>query len=204
MIVRATIDDLDAIVDTLVESHLDYVWEVWALDCPRDERCRRLTTAFRVDLEVVALPHGSVWRTADATSVAVWLPSDVHTLLDDGDRDLLDQVADQTFGPRFELLTDVEAHIACCAAEADWLLATMGTRPDAQRRGLGSAVLRPMLDRLDNERATARLETSTPENVRFYERLGFAVDARVHELPHGAPVTWTMRRATRPGSGRSS
>jgi ribosomal protein S18 acetylase RimI-like enzyme len=69
----------------------------------------------------------------------------------------------------------------------------MGTLPARQRQGLGSDVLAPMLDRLDREQQSARLETNTTGNVSFYERHGFEVVAEL-ELPHGAPATWFMHR----------
>jgi GNAT superfamily N-acetyltransferase len=73
-----------------------------------------------------------------------------------------------------------------------WHLGVLGVRPDRQRRGLGSAVCAPMLDRADGERMPVLLETATPSNLPFYERLGFAVRRRT-DLPDGPPV-WTMWR----------
>jgi GNAT superfamily N-acetyltransferase len=76
---------------------------------------------------------------------------------------------------------------ACPAAE--WHLATMGTRPDRRRRGLGS----PMLGRWDEWSQSARLKTSSADNVRLYERPGFEIVVEL-ELPEGAPTTWVMHR----------
>ena len=84
------------------------------------------------------------------------------------------------------------------SAPADWRLATMGTRPAHRRRGLGSAVLQPMLDRLDRTAETARLETSDSNNVGFYASLGFCVTAELNDLPHDAPTTWIMDRPPQP------
>jgi hypothetical protein len=49
-----------------------------------------------------------------------------------------------------------------------------------------------MLHRADREQVPVLLETATPANLPFYERLGFHVRSRV-DLPDGPPV-WTMWR----------
>jgi GNAT superfamily N-acetyltransferase len=56
-----------------------------------------------------------------------------------------------------------------------WFLLSMGTRPDRQRQGIGSAVLRPVLERAE----VARLETSSRENLIFYATPGFERTALV-------------------------
>lgn len=42
-----------------------------------------------------------------------------------------------------------------------------------QSKGVGSAVIRDMLDRCDTEGMPAYLESSNPRNVPFYARHGF-------------------------------
>lgn len=192
---RATADDLDVVVEVLVAAHLDYAWEAWAL--PDGDRASALTMLYRTDLVELAFPFGEVWRTACGRSAAVWLPAEAFGLLDDVRRGRLDCAARDAFGDRFDVLAAVDEVIGAARPSADWYLATMGTRPDAQRLGLGRAVAAPRLAALDATGATAALETSTPGNVAFYRRLGFDVVAELAELPHGAPTTWVMHR--RPG-----
>jgi hypothetical protein len=50
-----------------------------------------------------------------------------------------------------------------------------------------------MLEQLDQQHGTARLETSTNTNVRFYQQHGFRVVCEL-DLPHRAPTTWIMHR----------
>jgi ribosomal protein S18 acetylase RimI-like enzyme len=71
-------------------------------------------------------------------------------------------------------------------------LAILGVDPEAQRRGLGSRLLRPVLARCDRERVPAYLESSKEANIAFYERHGFAVTDEV-ALPRG-PRLWLMWR----------
>lgn len=76
--------------------------------------------------------------------------------------------------------------------EPHWYLALLGTEPAQQGRGLGSALIAPMLARCDDEGTLAYLESSKRENLPFYERHGFAV-VRELRLPDGPPL-WPMLR----------
>lgn len=76
-----------------------------------------------------------------------------------------------------------------------YYLAVLGTEPDAQGRGLGSAVLAPVLERCDNDQVGAYLESSKERNVAFYARHGFRVLAEIR-LPRG-PLMWRMWRDPR-------
>jgi GNAT superfamily N-acetyltransferase len=77
-----------------------------------------------------------------------------------------------------------------------WYLALLGTHPDHQGRGVGSAVLEPVLQRCDLDGAGAYLESSKPENVPFYERHGFRVTDVI--TPGGSPPMTLMWRDPQP------
>lgn len=74
-------------------------------------------------------------------------------------------------------------------------LSVLGVSPEAQGTGLGSQLLRPMLDRCDREGVGAYLESSKERNVPFYERHGFRVAQEV-SFPRG-PRMWAMWRDPR-------
>jgi GNAT superfamily N-acetyltransferase len=70
----------------------------------------------------------------------------------------------------------------------------LSVRPECQRRGLGSALVEPILDRADRDALPCWLETFDPANVAFYQRFGFEViDPALPAIPGGPPLT-TMRR----------
>jgi GNAT superfamily N-acetyltransferase len=77
-----------------------------------------------------------------------------------------------------------------------WYLALLGTHPADQGKGLGSAVLRPVLDRCDDEGLGAYLESSKESNIPFYRRHGFEVTGRL-DAPGGAPPLHLMWRDPR-------
>lgn len=78
-------------------------------------------------------------------------------------------------------------------AEPHFYLSVVGTDPRRQGRGIGSALLAPVLDRCDARALPAFLECSKESNVRFYSRLGFVVTDRI-VLPEGPPL-WLMWRS---------
>ena len=74
-----------------------------------------------------------------------------------------------------------------------YYLPFVGVRPEWQGRGLGAALLRPILDRCDRERVPAYLEASAPRNRDLYMRHGFAVTEEFR-LGKGSPPLWRMWR----------
>ncbi|MDO8616135.1 MAG: GNAT family N-acetyltransferase [Dehalococcoidia bacterium] len=74
-----------------------------------------------------------------------------------------------------------------------WYLAALGVDPPRQGRGLGSALIQPVLRRADAERLPCYLETGREINVTFYGKHGFEV-VRTGNAPMGGPRYWTMRR----------
>jgi GNAT superfamily N-acetyltransferase len=79
-----------------------------------------------------------------------------------------------------------------------FFLPFVGVEPAQQGRGVGSALLRPVLERCDREDVPAYLEASSPRNRVLYERHGFVTFG---ELPllRGCPPVWMMWRE--PGGG---
>jgi GNAT superfamily N-acetyltransferase len=79
--------------------------------------------------------------------------------------------------------------------EPHWYLQMLGTDPSAQGRGVGSALLRTVLDRCDEAGARVYLEASKEKNVPFYVRHGFVVSEEM-QVPRG-PRVWAMWRDPR-------
>lgn len=79
--------------------------------------------------------------------------------------------------------------------EPHYYLSVLGTDPEQQGRGIGSALIAPVIAQCDATGQAAYLESSKESNVAFYERHGFAVTERM-ELPGGPPL-WLMWRAPR-------
>ena len=74
-----------------------------------------------------------------------------------------------------------------------WYLWALGVHPDQQGQGIGSALLKPILDRADEEGLPCYLETQTEPNARFYEKRGFSV-IESGDVPSHGVTFWTMVR----------
>jgi GNAT superfamily N-acetyltransferase len=80
--------------------------------------------------------------------------------------------------------------------EEHYYLEALGTRQDMQSKGVGSAVIRDMLDRCDREGMPAYLESSNVRNVPFYARHGFVTTGEI-VAGKGAPTVTAMWRDPR-------
>ena len=68
-----------------------------------------------------------------------------------------------------------------------WYLQFVAVDPDDQGQGLGSRLLRSVLDRADADGTPAYLEATSERNRALYERHGFRVIDEIH-LPDGPTV----------------
>jgi GNAT superfamily N-acetyltransferase len=94
-------------------------------------------------------------------------------------------------------------HAREMAATPHWYVFIVGVAPEVQRQGIGGSLLTPIHEEADRESIPCYLETMVIENVRFYEKPGFAVvdsgATSVGEVPF-----WAMRReATQSDVGTS-
>jgi ribosomal protein S18 acetylase RimI-like enzyme len=171
---------------------------------PRDH-VDRIEGLQRLFMDRVALPYGEVWVAVDddeqLLSVALWsLPTTAEST-----SDLHDMTRERALleGSRHEASAAADAVVAPLRPTTPhYYLGAVGTRTDHQRRGLGTAVLAPMLARADAAGVDVYLETSALANVEFYRSLDFViVDALT--IADGGPNVWAMLR-TRDGSRAGS
>lgn len=163
---------------------------------PRERsRDRHVERSFQLSLRRLA-PQGQLYTTADHAGAALWaLPGQWR-------EDLRASIATLTLLPpllprlvrTMRAMTRIEiAH----PLQEHFYLSVLGTAPERRHRGIGSALLQPVLDLCDAERTPAYLETATQENVGFYARHGFDVQRRL-DLPGGAPSLWLLWRPPQP------
>jgi ribosomal protein S18 acetylase RimI-like enzyme len=163
------------------------------------DRRRRLglNSFFRSQVGRQFLPDGHVYVAGDdLAGAAVWGPPDRRR---DGLRELarLLPTAPYLISPRalraLRLLFEVDS---LHPTEPHWYLATLGTAPERQHQGIGSALLRSMLTHADEEGQPAYLESSKERNVGFYSRFGFDVIEELRSKTGGPPI-WRMWREPR-------
>jgi GNAT superfamily N-acetyltransferase len=187
---RATEDDVHRLKGMLAEAFFDDPVFAWLMP-EDDKRLARLRRYFGVDLRHYSLPRGCVWTTGDLTGAALTLPPGKWRV--PARTTMLHGTA---FGARMPRAARMGATMEWRHAHElrapHYYVRDIGVHPESQGGGLGSALMRPTLDRCDRERLPAYIEASSVRSAALYERLGFQ---HVKELRvGGSPPLWLMIR----------
>jgi ribosomal protein S18 acetylase RimI-like enzyme len=193
---RATAQDVPRLQAMLAEAFFDDPVFGWLI--PNDTKRRaRLRRYFGIELRQYALPHGRVWTTGDLAGAMLSLSPGkwrvpLHTTLLHGSAFGVQVAKAARFGAAMEW------RHARHMRKPHYYVRDIGVHPHAQGRGLGSALMRPLLDRCDQEGLPAYIEASSERSAALYERLGFQ---HVKELRVGdSPPLWLMIRLSSPSS----
>ncbi|HLN43440.1 MAG TPA: GNAT family N-acetyltransferase [Acidimicrobiales bacterium] len=195
---RVVPSDVGTLVEVLARAFDDDPVPQWLFRGDRRRR-RGLRAFFAIQLRHTYLERGEVYTTEDLAGAALWSPPGRAR---PGWRDLVRLV------PVMPYLTGLgrdapEAARLLSAVDAarprdpHWYLATLGTDPDRQRTGVGSALLGSVLHEVDAEGLPAYLESSKESNLSFYNQHGFEVTGEIR-TPRGGPTLWLMWRQARP------
>jgi ribosomal protein S18 acetylase RimI-like enzyme len=193
---RAGPPEAGPIAEALARAFFDDPVFSWVLrDDPR--RMRPLRSGFELFLRRVWLEEQATYTTAATVGAAVWEPPGAWKVGVGEQLRLLPAMVGvfRRHLPRvLRALAKLEGdHPAEPEFPPHYYLPFLGVHPDWQGRGLGSALLAPVLARCDRERVPAFLEASTARNRALYERHGFAVIGEF-ALGRGAPPQWRMWR----------
>lgn len=77
-----------------------------------------------------------------------------------------------------------------------WYLYTFVTMPEFRGKGLGSSIMRPMIEYLDNNHQDCYLETLLPINVDIYKKYGFELKEEV-KFPNSDLTLYAMLRTAK-------
>lgn len=192
---KASRDDVKPLAAALAHAFVEDPVMRWLL--PPHHTRRRLFRLFSMELVRLYLPYDEVYTTRDIAGGAMWCPPGRWRTPAAG---VLRALPRLTWTLRSRLATafrSVAAIERIHPSEDHWYLAVVGTDPNYQRQGIGSALLAPVLDRCDRDFTPAYLESSREDNLAFYRRFGFEVTGRF-QLPCGGPPVWPMWREPRP------
>lgn len=142
------------------------------------------------------LGHHEVYITTDGTGAAMWLPPRVslHSFPILSSLALIRRAfADGGLKGFWRGLAVVRYFDHYHPAEPHFYLHAVGVLPVMSGRGIGSALLREVLERCDREGIPAYLENTNRKNLPLYERAGFKIMAEGH-IPRGGPSVWFMMR----------
>jgi GNAT superfamily N-acetyltransferase len=185
-------EDLPALSGTLAAAFFDDPVFRWCI--PEDSRRAEILPPFFRLVTELNLPHHELYSTAANQSGAVWVPpgrqptEDEMTEQEPRFAHVTGEYAERVFHV-FDLMSEVHP------TEPHWYLFFLGTRPEWQSHGVGSALLSAVLDGCDRDGVPAYLEASNEGCKRLYLRHGFIVTGEIL-LPAGPPL-WCMWRAPR-------
>lgn len=190
----ASAEDVQGLKTVLAEAFFDDPMFGWLI--PEDSKRRaRLRRYFGIDLRHYTLPRGRVWTNAELSGASLTLPPGKwrvppHTTLLQG----------RAFGNHLSRAARIGAAMEWRHARElrrpHYYVRDIGVHPDMQGKGLGSALMRPTLERCDREGLPAYIEASSERSAALYERLGFrhTKELRVG----GSPPLWLMIRPPQP------
>lgn len=146
----------------------------------------------RVYGEVLTTPDGqgaACWIAPGRTKTTLWMMLRTGMALPRSMMRLPKEARERFFG----MMRFIDASHKELMPGRHWYLWVLGVAPEAQGRGIGRALLLPILDRADAEGIPCYLETQTEENVAFYRKCGFDVIAERRESVCHLPI-WHMCR----------
>jgi ribosomal protein S18 acetylase RimI-like enzyme len=192
MIRTATQADFETLTGVLTRAFADDPLTVWMVrdDARRSEGYRRLFA----EILRFGLRSGEVLTTDRSQAVAVWFAPGRYQLSLGSLFALVPEML-RAFGPLSTLpkLLSVNQVGKRHPTEPHWYLFCFGVDPASQGQGVGGALLRNALAKIDAERAPAYLETALEKNVGLYQRFGFETVDKV-QVPRGGPPMWLMWR----------
>lgn len=190
---RSTYTDLTPMATVLAAAFHDDPVVSWLV--PDEGRRRADLAALMLVFAARVQPHGENCVNETATGAALWLPPRATFTAEDDARfeTALVAAAGQDV-ERAGQLTAVmeEAH----PTDPHHYLMLLGVVPDQQGTGIGSALLRAVLDIADAAGEPAYLEATSPLNRALYERHGFEVTRELRCAD--CPPLWAMWRDPRP------
>jgi ribosomal protein S18 acetylase RimI-like enzyme len=188
----ATIDDRGAIVRALARAFEHDPLACFALRSDAG-KTRALETTFDVAFRRWTLPVGGAWVAEGGAGAALWgPPGQWNPLRGWPDALALARSVGWTRLPR--VLRGIGRVDRKHPKAPHWYLFAIGVDPDHQGRGVGTALLRPVLSQCDELGEAAYLEASTEANARLYARHGFRLVEAV-DVEDGGPTARLMWRS---------
>jgi len=190
----ATLDDRSAVVRALCRAFEHDPLARFAL---RDDagRARAFETTFDVAFRRWTLPVGGAWVAEGGAGAALWAPPAQWNPIRGWPEALgLARSVGWLRLPR--VLRGIGRVDRKHPRAPHWYLFAIGVDPDHQGKGVGTALLHPVLSQCDELGEAAYLEASTEANARLYARHGFRLLEAV-DVEAGGPTARLMWRDPR-------
>jgi ribosomal protein S18 acetylase RimI-like enzyme len=165
---------------------------------PDDSERRDMGKRFFLPNLKHATQQGKLYTTGSFRGVAVWHFLGINPVIEKGTAD----------DPRVQLpvLMGADAfqrlmYVVQCTGEIHkklmpgkhCYLLFLGVDTGWQSKGIGAALIKPVLEMADEKGLPCYLETNKAINVEFYRKQGFEVGEE-RQMPHGGPYVWGLVR----------
>ena len=196
-VARATVADAARVGAALADAFRDDPVFAWLIPTNVSRRDARMLAFFTSMSRSYLRRNKNVYVVGDGEAAALWSAPGAWAL-PFGEIVRETPAALNAFGSRIAraLRTQLQVESAHPKEPAHWYLGYLGTRSDAQGKGVGSAMLRHVLDEADAAATPAYLESSNERNLTLYQRHGFEIVEEIRALGEG-PRIWRMWRDPR-------
>jgi len=196
-VVRASLADLPAVGAALADAFRDDPVFAWMIPPATPKRDAKMLTFFTSMARSYLRRDKHVYVVGDGQAAALWSAPGAWTLpMSEMLRETPSAV--KAFGRNTfrAVRTQLQVESKHPKEPEHWYLGYLGTRCDSQGQGLGSAMLREVLEPADAAGVPAYLESSNERNLTLYRRHGFEVVEEIRALGTG-PTIWRMWRNPR-------
>ena len=121
--------------------------------------------------------YGLLFTPAESYGVSVWSKPITHELSIQKNKQkqafILSEMGEKSLQTYLEIVKTMSKNAESLIGEDDWYLSIVGVNPEYQGQGLGKKLIEPILSESDSLNIDTYLETFTPRNMTFYQRLGY-------------------------------
>lgn len=171
---KATRLDLERLISSIVLAFSSDPTARWMY--PSAQQYLRSFPDFVRTFVARAFDSKTVYYSNTYSGAAFWFPPQTEP-----DNEAVGTFLQQTicFQQQEEIFTVLEQMGSYHPHEPHWYLGILGVEPTQQKKGYGSALMKPTLEKCDRDGTIAYLESSNPTNIGFYEKHRFEVIGKI-------------------------
>ena len=129
--------------------------------------------------------------------VSIWsypLPDEQSQHKSQQKKDFIENIMGQaSYQAYYSMCEFMSRHSTPIVSSSAWYLSIIGILPDFQGQGLGPGLVENVLEKTDKLGISTYLETFTPRNITFYQRLGYESEGSFIE-PTANAEYWLLSR----------
>lgn len=185
--------DMDKAVDALVRAFYDDGLVCYMFP---DEKFRREFIAWTYERWLrLLIRFNSVFVDEDVHGVAGCIPPFLYphyipfrSIIKAGFLQAVPKLIFRNFWRPLRAYVDNHSRTRSEVKEPTWILDILGVHPEAQGKGIGSALVQHLISCANRDKVPAYVITHKEKNIVFYEKNGFKLLNKKYSLPGGPPT----------------